>query len=367
MYTIFLLKLIITVSSCRLQDVYRQVLIRKIVVRSSTTSTKTTKSRNLMSFAMTAKPYEIIDVDIGCLGDIRHCKIHTIKQVPSSSNPPGLPLLLVHGFGCGGAIFAPNLDALSETRDVYAIDMLGFGQSSRASLSNNALEAEIQMVHSIEMWRSRVKLDQFILLGHSLGGFVSSAYALRYSSRVHHLILEDPWGFAEFDPTRKNRLPLWGRAITNTLEYINVLSAIRAAGPAGFGMMKKILNTRSYYMSGYLSHMPDTIPEYLYHCNVRRPTGEEFFRHISHKFGWTRHPMGKRMVEDLPISVGITFIFGTRTFITRKPSIILQNKRGEDNVVINVIDDCGHTIHLERPQEFNDIVRKTLARVDPVS
>lgn len=34
---------------------------------------------------------------------------------------------------------------------------------------------------------------------------------------------------------------------------------------------------------------------------------------------------------------------------------------------LQVIDDCGHTIHLERPQEFNDIVRKTLARVDPVS
>lgn len=84
--------------------------------------------------------------------------------------------------------------------------------------------------------------------------------------------------------------------------------------------------------------------------------GEEFFRHISHKFGWTRHPMGKRMVEDLPISVGITFIFGTRTFITRKPSIILQNKRGEDNVVINVRLSL-HSVYSSRwTTAYNDLL-----------
>lgn len=55
--------------------------------------------------------------------------------------------MLVHGFGCGAAIFAPNLDSLSEKRDVYAIDMVGFGLSTRAALSEDALEAENQMVH----------------------------------------------------------------------------------------------------------------------------------------------------------------------------------------------------------------------------
>ncbi|OQR66735.1 hypothetical protein BIW11_04929 [Tropilaelaps mercedesae] len=315
---------------------------------------------------VTTKPYEVVDVEIGHVGDIENCKIHTIK-VPSSASPAGIPLVLIHGFGCGGAIFAPSLDVLSEKRDVYAIDMLGFGQSSRAAFNEDAMEAENQMVHSIEMWRSRLQLDRFILLGHSLGGFVSSAYALKHPSRIHHLILEDPWGFPEFDPKLRNGAPLWARAIMNSLGYVNALSAVRAAGPAGLGIMKKVLGLRHYYMSSYFPDMPDTIPEYLYHCNVRRPTGEEFLRHISYKFNWTRYPMITRMVENFPLSVKITFIYASRTFITRTPSTILQDKRGRDNVDIHVIEDCGHTIHLERPEEFNRVVTKVITKIDPVT
>lgn len=78
-----------------------------------------------------------------------------------------------------------------------------------------------------------MRLERFVMLGHSLGGFISSAYSLRHSDRVHHLILEEPWGYPEFDPERKSRIPLWGRAIMNSLDYVNALSGVRAAGPAG--------------------------------------------------------------------------------------------------------------------------------------
>ena len=40
--------------------------------------------------------------------------------------------------------------------------------------------AEMEFVESIEEWRQEMKLDKFILLGHSLGGFLAMSYAIRY-------------------------------------------------------------------------------------------------------------------------------------------------------------------------------------------
>lgn len=40
-----------------------------------------------------------------------------------------------------------NFEELSRRRDVYAIDLLGFGRSSRPDLSGDAWIAEMQMVY----------------------------------------------------------------------------------------------------------------------------------------------------------------------------------------------------------------------------
>lgn len=77
-----------------------------------------------------------------------------------------------------------------------------------------------------------MKLEQFICLGHSLGGFLATSYAISHPERVKHLILADPWGFPE-KPQDLSDLPLWVRAISVVTPLFNPLSGIRAAGPVG--------------------------------------------------------------------------------------------------------------------------------------
>lgn len=52
---------------------------------------------------------------------------------------------------------------------------------------------------------------------------------------MKHLILADPWGFPEkpHDSVVKKTIPLWIRAIAYTLQPLNPLWAVRAAGPFG--------------------------------------------------------------------------------------------------------------------------------------
>lgn len=110
------------------------------------------------------------------------------------SSSESLPLVMIHGFGAGVGIWTLNLDSLSQNRKVYAFDILGFGRSSRPKMRRGE-ESEIQMVESIERWRSSVGLNsKFILLGHSFGAYLALSYALQFPEKIAHLILADPWG-----------------------------------------------------------------------------------------------------------------------------------------------------------------------------
>lgn len=146
------------------------------------------------------------------------------------------PLVMMHGFGCGLGAFYRNYDGLHSERKLLALDMLGFGRSSRSPFSADAEGAEHEMVDSLEKWRQVVGLDKLILLGHSLGAFLACSYAIRYPARVKHLILVDPWGFSARPSAQSgadHKIPTWASAIGMFLSHFNIFAPVRMAGPAG--------------------------------------------------------------------------------------------------------------------------------------
>ena len=164
--------------------------------------------------------------------------IHTIvfdpDQPPLADEEPPVPLVMIHGFGCGIPQFYKNFDHLHSNRKLYAIDLPGFARSTRVTFTPDAEQCEQEYVEYIEKWREGVGLEKFILLGHSLGGFLSCAYTMRHPSRVRHLILDDPWGFQERPPEETNRkLPFLFITASVFINRFNPFTPLRAAGPVG--------------------------------------------------------------------------------------------------------------------------------------
>lgn len=83
------------------------------------------------------------------------------------------------------ALWAQNLDYLASNGPVYALDLLGFGRSSRPHFACDPERAEEQFVTALEEWRERVGLEDMVLLGHNLGGYLSAAYTIKYPHRYH--------------------------------------------------------------------------------------------------------------------------------------------------------------------------------------
>ncbi|XP_008550144.1 (Lyso)-N-acylphosphatidylethanolamine lipase isoform X1 [Microplitis demolitor] len=305
--------------------------------------------------------YRGLYVDIGaCVGTSD--KIWTISLNEKS---PKTPIVLLHGLGAGVALWCLNLDSLSQERPVYAIDLLGFGRSSRPNFSNDAQKSEAQLIRSVEEWRREMELDKFVLLGHSMGGFLAASYAIQYPNRVQHLILADPWGFPEkpADANTRYNIPLWVKAIAFMVQPLNPLWAVRVAGPFGQWLIE---TTRPDIVKKYVPVLKDDaniIFQYLHQCNTQTPSGESAFHAMMEGFGWAKNPMINR-IDQIDDEVPITMIYGSRSWVDNSAGETIKQKRANSYVNIQVISGAGHHVYADKSEIFNKHVLEACALSD---
>ena len=100
----------------------------------------------------------------------------------------GRPLLILHGGpGASHDYFLPYLLPLARTNRLIFIDERGSGKSQK--LDDPSGYTVENMVEDVEGVRQQLGLGEVSLLGHSFGGALAQAYALKYQSHLTHLIL----------------------------------------------------------------------------------------------------------------------------------------------------------------------------------
>ena len=102
----------------------------------------------------------------------------------------GEPLVLVAGGpGDSHSEFHPFFSKLADRFQVIYFDALGVGKSDRAKARREYTFA--REVEDLEGLRKALGVSQMNLLGHSFGGMVAQAYALKYPQSVKRLLLAD--------------------------------------------------------------------------------------------------------------------------------------------------------------------------------
>lgn len=140
-------------------------------------------------------------------------KTSTDEHDGSMISPPApgeTAIVICHGYGAGLGFFYRNYHSLSQIPNakIYAIDWLGMGGSSRPDfkfkhssktpVKDVVEQAEDFFISALEELREVQKIDKMILIGHSLGGYLSAVYALKHPERVEKLILASPGKLLSF-------------------------------------------------------------------------------------------------------------------------------------------------------------------------
>jgi pimeloyl-ACP methyl ester carboxylesterase len=89
-------------------------------------------------------------------------------------------IILIHGFGEDSRIWKHQISFLENDFRLYVPDLPGTGQSV---IGNSELSME-SMAVIIKQMLDNEKIDQCIMLGHSMGGYVTLAFAELYPERL---------------------------------------------------------------------------------------------------------------------------------------------------------------------------------------
>uniref|UniRef100_A0A4W5R0U1 Abhydrolase domain containing 4, N-acyl phospholipase B n=1 Tax=Hucho hucho TaxID=62062 RepID=A0A4W5R0U1_9TELE len=217
------------------------------------------------------------------------------------------PLVMVHGFG-GGV-------GLCRSRRVFVFDLLGFRQH----------------------WRLALALDRMILLGHSLGGYLTTSYAIQYprgqrrNLQLTHSLVANSWCYDE-----------------EHIMYEGGLISPRLVNRFRLDFNRKFDDRFN----------DDTMTQYLYHCNAQTLSGEVG---PCQSRGWAKRPMLYR-VHLLPPSLPVILVYGggswmdTEPHTTSIPSLFLS--------LSLMVEGAAHDVYADQPEEFNRVVQSICDTVD---
>jgi pimeloyl-ACP methyl ester carboxylesterase len=123
-------------------------------------------------------------------------------RVVYSEGGHGEPVVLLHGFGASADSWNRFAKPLTKRYRVIAPDLPGWGASTRLYTASYGYLAQVERLHQ---FLSQLQLGRIHLIGHSMGGFLASAYAARYPNEVITLGLIAPHGMVEPEPSELAR------------------------------------------------------------------------------------------------------------------------------------------------------------------
>ena len=274
------------------------------------------------------------------------------------------PVLLIHGFGACKEHWRHNLPPLSDQRTVFALDLVGFGASSKpASRLEGEPDDGLALRYGIDLWADQVAafVREVIgtpvqLVGNSIGGVVALAAAARLGDDVGQVILIDCAQRSLDDRRLSEQPPLSriGRPLLKRLVRQRWLTGRLFRWVANPGVIRRVLGTA--YPTGH--GVDDQLVQLLL-TPARSPGAEESFRGFINLFGYRLAP---DMLAELTVPVRL--LWGEADPL--EPVAEARRWAGAFAAVreLRILPGLGHCPHYENPSLVNPVLEEWLALGD---
>jgi pimeloyl-ACP methyl ester carboxylesterase len=149
----------------------------------------------------------------------RYLDVDGIEVAYSEAGQGEPALVLIHGLGSYLPVWSRNFAALSQRHRVIAVDLPGYGRSSKSNYHYSMrFFAEV-----IQRVIEHLRVGRVVLVGHSMGGQIAMHHALAHPGRAEALILVAPAGFEKFEPGEGSWL---AEAVSKELVQLTPLDGI---------------------------------------------------------------------------------------------------------------------------------------------
>ncbi len=117
------------------------------------------------------------------------------------SKGKGSAVILIHGFLENKTMWKELSPYLSKNNRILSVDILGHGKSGNIGYLHT-MEEQASMIKAL---LNHLKLRRVTLIGHSLGGYISLAFAEMFNENTKGIVLMNSTAQADSFEKRKNR------------------------------------------------------------------------------------------------------------------------------------------------------------------
>jgi pimeloyl-ACP methyl ester carboxylesterase len=245
----------------------------------------------------------------------------------------GPAAFLIHGFGGDKEHWTRFARQLTDRYHVIAVDLPGFGESSRIEGQSYGPKEQAARV---EQLRAILGVEKMHIIGNSMGGMIAGVYAHQYQDRVLSLTLINSGGIRSPEPSELSRELAQGRnpLVVQTRED-----------------MDRLLDF-SFYKRPFI---PTLVIDRLYETSAPY---QEWNRRIFKEI----QASGAVVEEALPdLRMPVLVIWGENDRVIHVSSTKTVQKLKPD-AEIKIIPECGHAPMIEKVDEAAGIVLEFFQR-----
>ena len=320
----------------------------------------------LTRFCSSLTPEELHykDIPIDYLGDsFLHTLIRYEEDLYKPNHNNKKILIMIHGYQASSFIFYRIVPLISKDFIVICPDLIGFGFSCRPKIQFTDTEQCIGVfVDCIEKLRQALNIEKFYICGHSLGGYFSLNYALKYPQYVENkMVMMSPTGIG--DPNKG------GSSVENLyfgqrVVFVWTLGLLFYIQPTDQFLSKKYI-LGNWIKSGEDNKFQISKEENELIGKIRRmhfnypPDLETCIFYIyKHPLPTPVKPLEDLLVEKIP-EKEIIFIFGENDWMDKFGTERL-NKKDENKYKYYIMPKVGHRWPIETVEEGAKIINENL-------